>query len=411
MNKIALILFLCSACSAYQDRAYRYRQNNQPHPVHQGHYPYFAGIGPMIPNNYPRNQPPYDFRPWNINNQYDRYQMKKYSSPPNYSIRNFNQKPYVGNSRVKAPQLNLGTKKSTKKCGVLKPILRNYVANGKATSHTEWPWYVQIIIRTDAEAYCGGTLISENFILTAAHCFDDIPHSKMAMSTSVYLKGIRIMNQYTRQLDDVSISANEVYIHPEYIPAMTSAEAKRKGVEPGPRNDLALIRINIYNEEVLEQLVPACLPDNRYQLAIGTKCKIMGHGFVNARDEDNFVMPNLLQMADVHISENEICKAEVDSEAIKAKINDDTLCIRGPIHPCVGDSGGPLICKGVNPERIQGEDAGTFDYDVEDEEWYLTGVTSFAVSTDLNDKCGLFKSAVFGKVSNHLGWVKDITDL
>ena len=38
--------------------------------------------------------------------------------------------------------------------------------------------------------------------------------------------------------------------------------------------------------------------------------------------------------------------------------------------------------------------------------WFLAGVTSFAVSTDENDKCGQFKSAVFGKVAHNIDWIK-----
>ena len=304
----------------------------------------------------------------------------------------------------------------TNKCGVIKPIVRRYVANGVSTKHVDWPWYVQLIIRSDAEAYCGGTIISDKHILTAAHCFDGIPEDQMASSTTVLLKGVRILNRVTNKYDDVEVKASKVYMHEKYVPAMTSFEAKKRGVEPGPRHDLAILRIEIVDAEVLSQITAACLPQSEYQIPVGTRCKIMGHGFVNAKDEDAFVMPRMLQMADVFIAKNEICKAEVDSEAIRSKINQDTLCIRGPIHPCVGDSGGPLVCKGQGPQRIHGERDYGEDYDYNgyksdevDSEWYLAGVTSFAVSTDLQDKCGYFKSAVFGSVARNLQWITRVT--
>lgn len=329
-------------------------------------------------------------------------------------VQDFNRYPYSGTNRfnIKNRKFQLYSQKVQKQCGVMKPQVRNYVANGEATTHSDWPWYVQIIIKTDAAAHCGGTLISEDYVLTAAHCFDEISKDQLASATTVLLKGIRIKNLYNQKYDEVNVKAEQVYLHPYYVPAMTQADADELGIEPGPKNDIAIIRIDIEDDQIRDQIIPACLPANGYQIPVNAKCKIMGHGFTNGYSEDNFVMPKFLQMADVYISENEICKAEVDSESIKSKINDDTLCIRGPIHPCVGDSGGPLICKGDTPNNINGETSNSYDFDSysqeNDKEWYLAGVTSFAVSTDLNDKCGLFKSAVFGKVANHFEWIHQV---
>ena len=118
-------------------------------------------------------------------------------------------------------------------------------------------------------------------------------------------------------------------------------------------------------------------------------------------------------MADVAISSNQACKDEVESQSIKSKITGDTLCIRGPIHPCVGDSGGPLLCAGSSPSKIDGVSSPSSafsdydDYSYNNKKWYLTGVTSFVVSTDSNDKCGQFKSAVFGKVSHVRDWIRN----
>lgn len=343
--------------------------------------------------------------------QKSRSMYNSYSNYNRYStVNNYNKQPQSSYqyNQITEKKYYRPLKTVNNKCGVLKPTIRSYVANGESTQHVEWPWYVQVIVKTDAEAYCGGTLIDKDHIVTAAHCFDDVPQHIMARATTVLLKGIK-RNRY----DDIKTKAKKVFIHPEYLPAMSMDKAYSLGVEPGPKNDLAIIKISIDDKEISNMIVPACLPMKNYQIPIGTKCKIMGHGFTNVEQEDNFIMPTMLQMADVIISDNEVCKAEVDSLVIKSKITKNTLCIMGPVHPCVGDSGGPLICKGANPFEIDGE-SENYDYDYnsgDDEEWYLAGVTSFAVSTDLNDKCGLFKSAVFGKISNYISWIESILNL
>jgi secreted trypsin-like serine protease len=144
----------------------------------------------------------------------------------------------------------------------------------------------------------------------------------------------------------------------------------------------------------------------------------MGHGFMNSEDEENFVMPTNLQIAGVSVESNQLCREEVESQSIKSKINDASICIKGPIHPCVGDSGGPLLCAGQSNSQIFGHSADEESEDFsaasqvvgKNNKWYLMGVTSFAVSTDDNDRCGHFKSAVFAKVSRYMQWINSIVN-
>lgn len=304
-------------------------------------------------------------------------------------------------------------KSPNEECGILRAQLTNFVANGQKTPHTKWPWHAQIVIdgnnADESETFCGGTLISKSFVLTAAHCYDDLLASKRAKNTQILLNGVVVPSQMRRtKSKTLKFRALNVFIHPDYVPAMSDRDAEERNILPGPRNDLALVEINVNDEAIKSLLMPVCLPAAGYQLKTNTKCKIMGHGFMTDKDEDSFIMPTDLQMADVLISSNSACRNEVDSESIKAKINSDTICIRGPIHPCVGDSGGPLLCQGTARTQINGEQAN--DYDEETvKKWFLTGVTSFAVSTDENDKCGQFKSAVFGKVAHNIDWINRIT--
>ena len=57
-------------------------------------------------------------------------------------------------------------------CGIVNQQ-RNHAASTRIVGGTEampydWPWQISLLI--DGAHNCGGTIISSNFILTAAHC-------------------------------------------------------------------------------------------------------------------------------------------------------------------------------------------------------------------------------------------------
>lgn len=299
-------------------------------------------------------------------------------------------------------------------CGRIQPTVTNYVAGGKAIHHHDHPWYAQIIIHnteiSESETYCGGTLIAPEWVLTAAHCYDDMRRDRLARATHVIFRGLPGLHR------KFNAKAEYVFIHENYVAAMLPWEAEVQGLKPGPYNDLALIKLSSDSipSYIKPLLIPVCIPAPNTPVHEGTVCKVMGHGFMNAEDEKRFHMPSQLQAAKVRISSNPACQGDVESKNIKEKINEKTICVRGPIHPCVGDSGGPLVCTGQSRRHIDGADND--DNDLNDEnvlsdsyeprKWYLVGVTSFAVSTDGHDNCGTFKSAVFGLVSSQLDWIR-----
>merc|ERR1711945_17438 len=60
-------------------------------------------------------------------------------------------------------------------CGIEGPPSKDRIVGGFEAEPNQWPWQVALFV--DNAWFCGGALISENYVLTAAHCLDRAPIS------------------------------------------------------------------------------------------------------------------------------------------------------------------------------------------------------------------------------------------
>ncbi|XP_078356255.1 transmembrane protease serine 9-like isoform X2 [Oculina patagonica] len=236
-------------------------------------------------------------------------------------------------------------------CGI-RPHSR--IVGGVNAKHGDWPWQVQLRT-TSGFPYCGGSLVSPQWVVTATHCVQN----KSPSSIVIRLGAHRRVNTVGSEQD---IRVSKVITHPSYHkPTRYSHDiALLKLEKPAQRNRF----VNL-----------VCLPHAVAEPSDGTKCWITGWG----RLASGGATPEYLQQVQVPV----VSRARCD-KAYPGKIHDSMVCAgldQGGIDSCQGDSGGPMVC----------ETGGKF---------YLHGATSWGYGCASPGKFG-----VYAKVKNLLPWL------
>ena len=227
----------------------------------------------------------------------------------------------------------------------------NRIVGGYPTAEFQFPW-IAAVLRSCGDEYChicGATIISEEWILTGAHCMASVPMEDLGVLVGDH-------NLYTISTSQKFIKVKQKIIHPDF---------NTRGNMTSPlNNDIGLLRLE-YPIIFTSQISPLCLPalgetgfggsaygtgnttmlDTTGLDIVGKNATVLGWGLIN----DNGTFSDSLRGVEVEILPNKACN---DLYGI---MTETMMCTSGNNGrgTCFGDSGGPAIVKQPDGSYVQ----------------------------------------------------------
>lgn len=203
-------------------------------------------------------------------------------------------------------------------CGLQGPSGR--IVGGAMSSEGEWPWQASLQVR--GRHICGGALIADRWVITAAHCFQEDSMASPALWT-VFLGKVW---QNSRWPGEVSFKVSRLVLHPYHE-------------EDSHDYDVALLQLD--HPVVRSPAVrPVCLPARSHFFEPGLHCWITGWGALREGGPTS----NGLQKVDVQLIPQDLC-----SEAYHYQVTPRMLCAgyhKGKKDACQGAQR-PLVPGGA----------------------------------------------------------------
>ncbi|XP_013168899.1 PREDICTED: chymotrypsin-like elastase family member 2A [Papilio xuthus] len=267
-------------------------------------------------------------------------------------------------------------------CGRRKILHTELIVEGEATKAGDWPWHVAIyrLYKREIKYICGGTLLSKNFVLTAAHCASVRGETVIPETLNV------ILGKHNLVGGDVAVQEKEVFsvILHENFKYQISLD-----------NDIALLKLRT-EVTFTDYVQPACVwsPESheRYPTKeiFGT---VVGWGF----DQSNELSTQLRQASMPIIREQKCYKS---NPLFYSKVlNDNKFCAGwgNGTSACNGDSGGGFF---VFTPDVRHDDAPNASG-----AWFLKGIVSLTVSKRNARICDPTQYVVFTDASKYKDWI------
>ncbi|NWU29129.1 ACRO protein, partial [Dyaphorophyia castanea] len=204
------------------------------------------------------------------------------------------------------------------------------VVGGTGAVDASWPWIVSIMhpFAPYLGHLCGGSLIHYQWVLTAAHCFNEFMEDLHLLSV------VLGATQFTQAGPGVVVrKVKRVLIHQYYGPAEKS-------------NDMALLELDL-PVACSPYIQMACIPDATLRVSELQNCWVAGWGATSPKAQNS---SDVLQEAKVQLIDLQLCNS---SQWYAGDIHTHNLCAgypQGTIDTCQVGAGGPLMSQEKNSD-------------------------------------------------------------
>uniref|UniRef100_A0ABD2XM09 Peptidase S1 domain-containing protein n=2 Tax=Trichogramma kaykai TaxID=54128 RepID=A0ABD2XM09_9HYME len=209
---------------------------------------------------------------------------------------------------------------------------KDAITHGQDAAEGQFPYMAYLKKFTTENIYglrCGASIINERFVLTAAHCINDVEPESLEVVVG------------TNQLGDNDnakvYGVAKLIGHPQYRKKIGSDSSSMK-------NDIGLI---LLKEKITfdDRTQPVRLAPGHLQITTGMNATVTGWGWDVHNIFDTGVQKNL-KMLSMRIADKEKCKKAWYDQS-KKYLDAGLICVTTDFHGleghCYGDSGGPLV--------------------------------------------------------------------